>query len=227
MPRTRAPSASSPTTCARHLRHRGRGAALQRGGGLRGAAHAAAGGALWARAGHARELLRALAETVIDLFARSTPTWSSARCGDRGAGARKSKFKGTLERGLRQVQRVWSSAARRRRREADQRREAFDLFETYGFPLPLTVELAREQGLAVDEAGFRGSLPRSTASSRQGSEQKFKGGLADHAGRPPACTPPRTCCTRRCARCWGRACARWARTSPPSGCASTSRTPSG
>ena len=34
--------------------------------------------------------------------------------------------------------------------------QAFQLHDTYGFPIDLTLEMAAEQGLAVDEAGFRG-----------------------------------------------------------------------
>ena len=41
---------------------------------------------------------------------------------------------------------------------------------------------------------------------------------------PSAITRRRTCCTRRCARCWARACIRRARSSRPTACASTSRT---
>jgi alanyl-tRNA synthetase len=58
--------------------------------------------------------------------------------------------------------------------------DAFDLFETFGFPLPFTVELAREQGLAMDEAGFEALYKAHQEISRRGMEQKFKGGLADH-----------------------------------------------
>ncbi len=53
------------------------------------------------------------------------------------------------------------------------------MFETYGFPLPLTVELAREQGLAVDEARFEALYAEHKALSRRGAERKFRGGLAE------------------------------------------------
>ena len=59
--------------------------------------------------------------------------------------------------------------------------EAFDLFETYGLPLSLTVELAGEQGLRVDEAGFEALYEAHKDASRQVTAQKFKGGLADNA----------------------------------------------
>ena len=60
-------------------------------------------------------------------------------------------------------------------------RDAFYLYETYGFPLELTREMARERGLAIDEAGFQEAYARHQEMSRAGAEQKFAGGLADHS----------------------------------------------
>lgn len=57
--------------------------------------------------------------------------------------------------------------------------DAFILFTTYGFPLELTKELAQERGLTVDEAAFKVEMEKHQNESRAGSEQKFKGGLAD------------------------------------------------
>jgi alanyl-tRNA synthetase len=56
--------------------------------------------------------------------------------------------------------------------------EAFGLFSTYGFPLELTVEMAREKGFIVDEEGFNSHFKKHQDISRAGSEKKFKGGLA-------------------------------------------------
>ncbi len=91
-----------------------------------------------------------------------------------------NKFKGTLERGLREYRK---SAERVRAAGGSSipATEAFNLFETFGFPLPLTVELAHEQGLTVDEAGFEALYQEHREISRRGMEAKFKGGLADHA----------------------------------------------
>ncbi len=57
---------------------------------------------------------------------------------------------------------------------------AFKLYDTYGFPIEMTVELAREAGLKVDMDGFDAAYEAHTAKSRAGAEQKFKCGLADH-----------------------------------------------
>jgi alanyl-tRNA synthetase len=57
--------------------------------------------------------------------------------------------------------------------------QAFILFSTYGFPLEITLELAHEQGKTVDEQSFVVEMRKHQELSRAGSEQKFKGGLAD------------------------------------------------
>ena len=56
---------------------------------------------------------------------------------------------------------------------------AFRLYDTYGFPLEITKELALEKGFTVDEAGYETAFKQHQLKSSQGSEQKFKGGLAD------------------------------------------------
>ncbi|MBI5651121.1 MAG: alanine--tRNA ligase [Chloroflexi bacterium] len=91
-----------------------------------------------------------------------------------------SKFKATLERGLREYHKV-AELTRDLGANEIAAPDAFNLFETFGFPLSLTIELAREQGLSVDEAGFDALYRAHQEISRRGSEQKFKGGLADHA----------------------------------------------
>ncbi len=56
--------------------------------------------------------------------------------------------------------------------------KAFFLYETYGFPLEITEELAAEKGIKVDGAEFQKSYEAHQAKSRAGSEKKFAGGLA-------------------------------------------------
>lgn len=56
--------------------------------------------------------------------------------------------------------------------------DAFTLFESYGFPIELIVELAKEKGLTVDVEGFKAMYAEHQEKSRAGSEKKFKGGLA-------------------------------------------------
>lgn len=57
---------------------------------------------------------------------------------------------------------------------------AFKLYDTYGFPIEFTSELAQERGYLVDMEGFRKKFEEHQNKSRQGAAGKFAGGLADH-----------------------------------------------
>ncbi len=56
---------------------------------------------------------------------------------------------------------------------------AFRLFDTFGFPIEMTVELAKENGFKVDVEGYENAFKAHREKSQIGSEQKFKGGLAE------------------------------------------------
>jgi alanyl-tRNA synthetase len=60
-------------------------------------------------------------------------------------------------------------------------RLAFKLYDTYGFPIELTEELAAEKGLGVNREEFEAAFKEHQELSRAGSEQVFKGGLLDHS----------------------------------------------
>lgn len=60
-------------------------------------------------------------------------------------------------------------------------RLAFRLYDTFGFPIEMTQELAKENHLKVDIEGFEEAFRKHQELSKAGSEQKFKGGLADHS----------------------------------------------
>ncbi len=57
--------------------------------------------------------------------------------------------------------------------------DVFKLYQSYGFPIEMTEELATEKGLRVDSAGFKKELEKHQELSRTASAGKFKGGLAD------------------------------------------------
>ncbi len=59
-------------------------------------------------------------------------------------------------------------------------RSAFKLYDTYGFPIEITQEMAKEKGLNVDEADFLERFKQHQEKSHAGAEQRFKGGLADN-----------------------------------------------
>ena len=56
---------------------------------------------------------------------------------------------------------------------------AFRLYDTFGYPLEMTIELAKERGFTVDIDGYNEAFKKHQEKSRAGSEQRFKGGLAD------------------------------------------------
>lgn len=58
---------------------------------------------------------------------------------------------------------------------------AFKLYDTFGFPIEFTSEIAKEKGYRVDLDGFRKKFEEHQEKSRQGAEGKFKGGLADNS----------------------------------------------
>lgn len=57
---------------------------------------------------------------------------------------------------------------------------AFKLYDTFGFPIEFTQELASEKGYTVDVEGFEESFKRHQGISQAGASQRFKGGLADN-----------------------------------------------
>ncbi len=60
-------------------------------------------------------------------------------------------------------------------------RLAFKLYDTYGFPLEITEELAGEHGFSVDKDGFEEAFKKHQEKSKMDDNQTFKGGLADHS----------------------------------------------
>ena len=84
----------------------------------------------------------------------------------------KIKFNRTLEKGLKEFNKVASTKS-----DIDGL-TAFHLFDTYGFPIELTVELAHELNLNVDVKGFEEKFKEHQELSRTASKGKFKGGLA-------------------------------------------------
>lgn len=59
---------------------------------------------------------------------------------------------------------------------------AFKLYDTFGFPVEMTEELAAENGYTVDVEGFKQKFAEHQAKSHAGSDQRFKGGMAEGGG---------------------------------------------
>lgn len=84
------------------------------------------------------------------------------------------KFRETLGKGLKEFEKIILAT-----HKTILSKDVFDLYQTYGFPLEMTVELAKEKGLEVDVEGFKKEFAKHQEVSRVGSGKKFKGGLAD------------------------------------------------
>jgi alanyl-tRNA synthetase len=87
------------------------------------------------------------------------------------------KFSKTLAQGIKEFEKVASSLPAGGEIDGV---TAFHLYDTYGFPVEITVEMAAEKGLKVDVKGYEKAFAEHQEKSRAGSEQKFACGLADH-----------------------------------------------
>ncbi|MBO7525586.1 MAG: alanine--tRNA ligase [Clostridia bacterium] len=85
------------------------------------------------------------------------------------------RFSKTLEGGLKEFNKVITFISG----NVFPGKTAFRLYDTFGFPLEITQELAKEKGFSVDVDGYAKAFEEHQKKSSQGSEQKFKGGLAD------------------------------------------------
>ncbi len=79
-----------------------------------------------------------------------------------------AQFRKTLAHGMRELEKMGGSI------------DAFMLFTTYGFPVELTEEIAKERGISLDMTAVHARMEEHQALSRAGAAQKFAGGLADH-----------------------------------------------
>lgn len=86
----------------------------------------------------------------------------------------KVKFGRTLEKGLKEFEKMTSNLSEKKLNKD----LAFKLYDTYGFPIELTKELADELNIEVDVDGFKEKFKVHQELSRKGMGTKFKGGLA-------------------------------------------------
>lgn len=84
------------------------------------------------------------------------------------------KFRKTLAQGMRELEKLVG-------KQALTPEAAYTLFTTYGFPVELTEELAKEHGIALDMDAVAAKMKEHQDQSRAGAAQKFAGGLADHS----------------------------------------------
>ena len=111
-----------------------------------------------------------ISKSVIELFGTVYPELK--RNGEKiisELSEEEAKFAAALDKGLREFSRLANVDGK----------AAFDLYQSYGFPLELTEELSRERGFAIDKETFAAEFKKHQELSRTASAGQFKGGLAD------------------------------------------------
>lgn len=102
-----------------------------------------------------------------------------------------AKFSKTLQQGLKEFEKCANGIERKNAFMAQKDpayvpetviggKQAFHLYDTYGFPVEITAEMAKERGLTVDVAAYEEAFKEHQEKSKAGSEGKFACGLADH-----------------------------------------------
>ncbi len=81
------------------------------------------------------------------------------------------RFGKTIEKGLKEIEKIPKLDGK----------QAFNLYETYGFPWEVTEEIARDKGQIIDRIQFEEEFKKHQELSRSASAGMFKGGLADHS----------------------------------------------
>jgi alanyl-tRNA synthetase len=120
--------------------------------------------------------LAKVAESVIDTYGSFYPELQRSRSAIIDNLTREEvRFARTVESGVAQLQNLLNNVKKQRARVLDGR-SAFDLYATYGLPFEIARDIAREQDLEVDEAGFRTSMEQHRLASGGGKAMGRMGG---------------------------------------------------
>ena len=120
-----------------------------------------------------------IAEVIIEKYAHQYPELNKNRERIiRELNLEEERFARTLNQGLKEYTKA---AAALKPGDCIDGLTAFHLYDTFGFPIEMTVELAQENNINVDTAGFEEAFKEHQAKSHAGAQQRFKGGLADQS----------------------------------------------
>ncbi len=131
--------------------------------------------------GRSEPFLGELADVVLEMYAQPYPELQKKR--DFILGELKTEeeiFGRTLQQGEKEFEKLLPGLLKNPQKIVSGRM-AFRLYDTYGFPLELTQELAGEHGLSVNIEEFNQAFAKHQELSKQGAEKTFKGGLADNS----------------------------------------------
>ena len=116
-----------------------------------------------------------IGDTVVQTLQDAYPEIAQQRSATLSAlEQEENQFRTTLDAGEKQFRKIVQNL----RGKMISGSVAFDLYQTYGFPLEMTVELAAEQSLAVDQAAFEQAYQQHQSQSRTAASGKFQGGLS-------------------------------------------------
>ena len=117
-------------------------------------------------------LLPKLVDPVIDIYEGTgyfqTGDWDQIR---QVIEEEIKKFEKTINKGLREIEKIQTIDGK----------IAFDLYQTYGFPLEITTEIFAEKGQQINMQQFQEEFEKHKTLSQTASQGMFKGGLADHS----------------------------------------------
>jgi alanyl-tRNA synthetase len=131
--------------------------------------------------GMASPMLSPIAAIIVDRFKGPYPELEENRTRIiEELNQEESKFMETLQKGEHEFEKLLPNLLKDPRKIMSGRL-AFKLYDTYGFPIELTEELAGEQGMTVNRDEFDDAFKKHQELSRAGSEQIFKGGLLDNS----------------------------------------------
>lgn len=126
-----------------------------------------------------RACMKEVAEVIVSEYSKAYPELERNK--DfiyTNISAEEEKFQKTLAKGLRRFNEMVAENGDSKVLNGEM---VFRLYDTFGFPVELTQELAAEQGLQVDIDDFNRRFKAHQENSRAGADHQFKGGLADHA----------------------------------------------
>ena len=127
-----------------------------------------------------RLFLTDMADAVVEKFAAPYPELAENRNRIMDELLQEEqKFLETLQKGEHEFEKMLPNLLKDPRKIISGRL-AFKLYDTYGFPIELTEELAAEHGMTINREEFDEAFKKHQELSRAGSEQVFKGGLVDH-----------------------------------------------
>lgn len=125
--------------------------------------------------------LPGIVESILGIYRESYPELLAQKPAIAAElAAEESRFLETLKSGEHEFEKMLPGLLKNPKKEVGGR-IAFKLYDTYGYPIELTEELAGEHGMTVDRAGFDAAFAEHQEKSKAGADKTFKGGLADNS----------------------------------------------